>query len=88
MQFNILVFRLGWMCPGIIMEILPNEKHIDTGLILLMLLRTLCAKSEVHAIMYCRRSSKIIKCTKFLKEMGLNKYCLTHIDYDHEIIKP
>jgi len=75
----------GYLCPSMIVETLEDGRRQDTGQRLLRLLRTRCAKPEIHAIVYFINENeiKIIR-NGFMTDMNKSKYTICHLPFKYD----
>jgi len=76
--------KKGYVCPSVIVHVNNDGKHEDTGRRLIRLLKTLCVKPQLHALIYSLTTEKIemVK-PNFVMAMG-NDYTAWHIPFEYD----
>ena len=78
--------RRGYVCPSMIIEI-KDGKRVDTGQILLRLLRTRCASPEIHGIIYDTIADVVLiaKGASFLTSLHKkSRYTICHLPFKYD----
>lgn len=78
--------RRGYICPSMIIETDGDGRaRRDTGQRLLRLLRTRCARPQIHAIIYfvAENVIKLVK-TGFMQCMNKSRYTLCHLPFNYD----